>query len=1592
MCPLMASIEKELERWSLYETGGLAKLLHPLGSDYTSRLSPVKSISSIDRLIQLPGKVDSAYSSFSGGSTLPDDPTSTFYEANYCLPPAQLSYMDSEYVRAIYSPTVMNADLNDLHPLKLVDINRLNNSGNIKKANVAGHTRSSPFLNSSNKLTSPRPPSLPLLPPPPSPPTRLDSYKALRTFDESNNGYNTSDHLNQRESQTLHGTYSYISTCESKQSGFQDSWKSIEMSEGLPDHAEELVLAEVSETKDKRPTYIKQATCIPPESLQSGSVAKTQRLLCAQNAAPAYYAPAQVNAKTSHPLHSNRNVNDLPESKQYFYLANFHKQSVSGVDQPGTTSDSKEQDSRVATSRHHGLIVKPGEPDENVSQCVSRMKCATHLSQREPMSDRECDLGTNTCHPGKRTSGDGQNCSPGEETCAHMWELSPNSVPRPPAPSQSASLNVMETGSSSCGEPDFGAKRFLGKSSQIFYCGPKSELSLEMPSTLKSEIQTNDSSGDGGSLPKQEVSTDATQQKKELDIWLSKPHPLCDLPSEKITKEKTPMLYHLASGRPAQLAAIFNSKKPTPQQGDPAAKAPKRTSQSTYICTTERTDVHTDRKPPQIAKKNQHFTGGNVDTGPGDEKLTLSPRTSLDDSFMNDYIEKLKTAQKKVLRETSFKRKDLQMSLPIRLKANPSKRPSIEHFKSYSLTHANEDVVFTPSNETPGNDDKSKEETKKPVVSRIGARKRQTKEEKKLYHSEPEKLDQLGVSQDLGLLRKGDSTGMVSNETGMVTPSKMAFENRERARSASNLSKTELKHIQHTALLQYIERKTGQRSTAAQQVPLHKPTQRSSSGWRHSEWSSYASSSQTSLPTEVSFQPPPSGRSPESSHLPASSSTEVTPPKSQLLVSESDLSYANRSPPEEHRTHYRDYAPPESRELIKSAPSFQITQRSSVTKPLAQNSETHATNAAGSPEPPPEGTDSIKAGKHGASSSRGRGKSMEEIGTANIVRIPTLSHSTDQLHCMQHLELSPVHGPPWGEPAAADENQQSNPLHSPERQTGILPKQTNSKDLVGLRGWESRTSAFQRYSQTVQPRGTLSADSSCAPSAARPLEDPELVLRSPDPSVTPISLAQEDDVFLKDFSPSREDASLGASSFPQVDAAEVCSVREEPQLLPRVLLPCLVPSSEEWAAAEHSLSTPLPQNDVSLEFATEASGKMDKEHISDSIHLKDIDAKPISLITNEERHNISPSWEGRTTSSAEDAPLNQQLQMGTEGATSVQDPDTPCSATPPFQSSCDQNRTNCEPASIVHEATSQDLAVGEETTYLPPVKLKSIEDQRCEALAQEIIAKDQSLIDILDPNPLRKTAVDLMEGLFPVDMSLLDRSGRRKRALAKDCNQQAKDSEERQEGLTETSPKPAKPLMNSQIQSPIGEPWKEADDITVKKMDLVCNIQAKLQHLREERKLLLSEVEQNISQGAELEALVKDVCKPNEYDRYMMFIGDLVKVVSLLLCLSMRLARVENARSKINEGTDAEERNSLNERHSLLSRQREDAKDLKENLDRREKVVLGILTKYLSEQQLQDYRLFVKLTTSLLVEQKDLDEKIRFHEEQLERLQDSIPA
>ncbi|NWI72433.1 SHRM2 protein, partial [Dryoscopus gambensis] len=307
-------------------------------------------------------------------------------------------------------------------------------------------------------------------------------------------------------------------------------------------------------------------------------------------------------------------------------------------------------------------------------------------------------------------------------------------------------------------------------------------------------------------------------------------------------------------------------------------------------------------------------------------------------------------------------------------------------------------------------------------------------------------------------------------------------------------------------------------------------------------------------------------------------------------------------------------------------------------------------------------------------------------------------------------------------------------------------------------------------------------------------------------------------------------------------------------------------------------------------------------------------------------------------------------------------------------------------------------------------KEKTFEDWKSEELAREIVGRDKSLADILDPNVKIKTTMDLMVGIFPKDEHLLEEAQQRRKLLPKVPS--PKISEEKKEeqsapsaiSLTTNStyystsaPKAELLIKMKDMQEQQQQQQSEDDsedeldhDLSEKKQELIDSISRKLQVLREARETLLEDIQANNILGEEVEAIVKEVCKPNEFDKFKMFIGDLDKVVNLLLSLSGRLARVENALNNLDDNTSPEERRTLVDKQKLLTQQHEDAKELKENLDRRERIVFDILANYLSEENLADYEHFVKMKSALIIEQRELEDKIKLGEEQLKCLTDSL--
>ncbi|XP_030583654.1 protein Shroom2 isoform X1 [Archocentrus centrarchus] len=297
------------------------------------------------------------------------------------------------------------------------------------------------------------------------------------------------------------------------------------------------------------------------------------------------------------------------------------------------------------------------------------------------------------------------------------------------------------------------------------------------------------------------------------------------------------------------------------------------------------------------------------------------------------------------------------------------------------------------------------------------------------------------------------------------------------------------------------------------------------------------------------------------------------------------------------------------------------------------------------------------------------------------------------------------------------------------------------------------------------------------------------------------------------------------------------------------------------------------------------------------------------------------------------------------------------------------------------------------------------EDQKREELARDIMGKDKTLADILDQSKM-KTTMDLMEGLFPQGEQLVEEAHQRRKVQPKQANSRPAEEREKDDSMaaaatmvtssayySTSAPKAELLIKMKDMQEQEEEDSEDELDIDLanKKQELIDSLSKKLQVLREARESLQEDILDNNALGEEVEARVQQVCKPNELDKFKMFVGDLDKVVSLLLSLSGRLARVENALNSLEEDATPEERRTLIEKRKLLIRQHEDAKELKENLDRRERVVYDILANYLQEDSLADYEHFVKMKSALIIEQRKLEDKIKLGEEQLKCLMDSLP-
>ncbi|XP_077361114.1 protein Shroom1 [Festucalex cinctus] len=1472
--------------------------LHPLSMP-VSRLSPAKSSSSsiAEQLAHhRHGKGDSAYSSFSGGSTAPDYPPSLPFPED--LQSGSFShYADLKYLKSFCHPSQLlqpNAKTVDqLYRSMEVISQNYRNSSHTQSGNGGFHPNDKAM--SKVPFRAPSQGDYPAVAPPPVP-ARQDSFTATKTLENRktqagtdpqqprphNHHYPRPHGVNVPKMGTA--TSSASSTSVIGPETVYSDRRAVTAGEilQLPSYRSPVPSFEkssasinppnlfITDTKAHKssnfvraPKGTRQPEPLQPRQLPSGGGCDGEDRARPDGVAGQFENPRKrahsaydwmgsEPARGSSPWNAPQTgfLNSSIQHKGHFYF-------VTGV-------SSKHSEARMRTH------------SASVSGAEAASECYTVL-ERPPAKERE------RCHSTMENL-----FIPIKEVLDERSSSHKDLIPRgsdqenhKPAPFANPSWDSLEEIES----------REIGRhtsANPIFYCGPEKN-------SPHSTLQTKE----GPSLSSTEPSK---QPKREEQAKRGKRQPLTDVASDRINKETTPLLYHLTEANRTKKEAAQSKAS----GGDAAVKNGEPTKKDSVACNT------------------------------------------LDDSYKKYYKERLKDAQSKVLKETSFKRRDLQLASTHHTGPKSELPPPAIHSFSSSQDSETSTDTLTPSvaseetergsvaeevrrspkqinAETEIENGRASNVAQPQVGSRIGGRRRLTPEQKKMCYSEPEKLNQIGGGPRHSACRSfsndsdslfavdaewQDQDHVQAGDQGLVAARRKLFETRGRALSASSASRTNLKHLQHKALVAYMERKTGHKVAEPQQpspqLPIP-PRQRHSLGEKPLDWG-----------------PRPSSASAEGSHL----KKKVNRPQSAgriLDSSTSSVRYAQFFSDQPNQLRWKERQCPSHgkcasvESLLGQSEEPTVFRNRSTSTPHAFPAQHYKNDPVNSSE-----TCSVQQSLSAAVSSTPeaqqhirvvgqRGKSMEELGASQLTKMPALSKSSEQLDqvCRDVRSASFL-------AEVRETREKENVLNPAGSQTNIsdLKGQTQKKSNLkpnfdpalvdgedfGLKPTTGSRTLSRSHSPTTcsSPKGKRQSSGSGSPPTEKFLSR-KLPVETPSYSRSPGG--QET---------SEREARSSLSSSMQIKQQSSRTVR----------------SSSEPPAVEAGKDVVPPAHEVSLSCG--------------------VTTDPSLWILPPEQEQ--PKQDVHTPDSVFDEP-----------ALLSETPVSPCVSVSDQQVAGEQ----------ISKAESPEEV--KRLSWSSPAKRPTWEE-----LAEAVVQADSSLAPALYPLTNRKTALMLMEQLLSEDTLLMEEHYKKKR-------------EQREE--------PAQSRESDPPASPESDPPPSADglaaangavDLADKKSMLMDRIEERLRSLEGTRSALQAELRDSAAHGRAVEALVARRCPPPELDRYRLFVGDLERVINLLLCLSARLARVQNALGAVGRHTDDDDKQSLESRHRLLCKQREDATELKDNLERRESLVSAFLSRRLSGEQLRDYRRFVQTKASLLIRRKDLEEKTRLGEEQLDALRESL--
>lgn len=341
------------------------------------------------------------------------------------------------------------------------------------------------------------------------------------------------------------------------------------------------------------------------------------------------------------------------------------------------------------------------------------------------------------------------------------------------------------------------------------------------------------------------------------------------------------------------------------------------------------------------------------------------------------------------------------------------------------------------------------------------------------------------------------------------------------------------------------------------------------------------------------------------------------------------------------------------------------------------------------------------------------------------------------------------------------------------------------------------------------------------------------------------------------------------------------------------------------------------------------------------------------------------------------------------------------------------------------EQTAEQNVVKQEEPLLPEPRKKLPEEIECEELSRDLasqLSPNDKLVPILVPVPEHKKPTDYVSGLFRVEATLQSRPRQRlslEESMAS-CVVNADDDEKKHESIpsvpvTPSSADPSSPLSSTSTYFTTSEGkarfltrysrdvsvddstrsedttavvTADNSDLRKKKEELVMRLDKKLVVLRAEQEAVKEEGDINEALGARVAMRISAAARPAEASKYRLHVEEVGKITSLLLSLSGRLARAENALYGM--PADHAERKILEGKRDKLIDQLEEAKVLKTNIDKRSINVSAILSKYLNDEEFADYQHFINMKAKLIMDTREIQDKVKLGEEQLAALKEAI--